>query len=49
MSSTWLIGVVSVLYTGQAAIWLLEGRHGMALVMVGYVIANAGLILAART
>jgi len=42
--SSWLIGVVGVIYLATAAFFLTEGKPGMALTFIGYAIANVGLI-----
>ena len=47
--SSWLIGLVSVIYAVASVSLLLEGKGGLALFCVGCVLANLGLILAART
>lgn len=43
MSST-LIGIVTVIYLGVAASEILKGGYPMAVVFVGYAVANLGLI-----
>lgn len=44
--SSWLIGLVTLIYLGVAVSLWLEGKPPMALVFVGYSIANIGLIFA---
>jgi len=43
-----VLWLVTVLYLGSAASLLWEGKAAMALILVGYAIANVGLILSAR-
>ena len=47
--SSWLIGLVSVIYAVASVGLVIEGKYGLALFALGCVIANLGLILAART
>ena len=43
----WVVAMlvtVSALYTGAAVAYFLNGKPGMAVAFIGYVLANAGLI-----
>jgi hypothetical protein len=42
--SGWLLGGVAVIYAWVALDYLHAGRQGMALVFVGYALANFGFI-----
>lgn len=46
--SSWLIGVVGVVYLFTALSFWLEGQKGMAITFIGYALANAGLIAATK-
>lgn len=46
MNGTVMLWLVTLLYGAQAAQYLFDGRAPLALVVVGYVIANLGLIWA---
>lgn len=39
-----LLIIVTAIYAGQAAIYFASGNRPLALVLVGYTIANVGLI-----
>jgi hypothetical protein len=47
MSQSALLWIVTLLYAGQAAIWIRAGKLSDALILGGYVIANVGLIVKA--
>ena len=48
MSEPWLIWLVSALYSVQGVLWLVGGKEALALVMLGYVCANIGLVIASK-
>ena len=48
MSQTFLIWVVTALYSVQAVIAVYGGNHAQALMLAGYTIANVGLIWSFR-
>lgn len=43
-----LIWIVTALYLGQAGVWLWQGKPDGALILLGYAIANTGLIWSMR-
>ena len=43
--TTYLLGFVTLLYAVAALDSLIRGNWGMALVLTGYTVANAGLLL----
>lgn len=45
--SAWLMAVVAVIYAFTAYCLWMEGKPGLAVAFIGYVIGNLGLILAA--
>lgn len=44
--SSWLIGLVAVIYMGVAVSFILKGQVGWAICFIGYVIGNIGIIMA---
>lgn len=45
MQWPWLLVVVTVLYAGQVVQSAWQGQYAQAVIVVGYVIANVGLIV----
>lgn len=45
MTSTWIMGVVGVLYAGTVIALAIEHQPWKALIFTGYVIAQVGFIL----
>ena len=43
--SSWLIGVVALIYLWVAVDLFLKGSHGLALAFLAYALANVGLIM----
>lgn len=46
--SVGLIAITGVIYLGVALDQLLKGEHGMAVVYLGYAVANAGFMFAVK-
>lgn len=37
--------IVTLIYAGQSAVWIYQGKLAEALILIGYVIAGVGLII----
>lgn len=45
MTSSWMMGVVGVIYAGTVIALYYEGQPYKALMFIGYVIAQVGIVL----